>query len=182
MWCKVKMWCKVQILLNSILNPCTEMRLPHSTWAARCSGSGSSRAPAPESPSCRADRVWRRSSRWTTSRCQNSTKEHLLFCVTKQTYIDKGIQVLQMKKKKVSKRKWKYCEKTNVLFANKNKELQNINKTAKAMSLQHIFHVRVYFVFQSSMNSQHKKCSYGSVVEHCVSSIKVVGSIPREHV
>ncbi len=109
----VKMWCKVQIWLNSILNPCTEMRLPHSTWAARCSGSGSSRAPAPESPSCRADRVWRRSSRWTTSRCQNSTKEHLLFCVTKQTYIDKGIQVLQMKIKKVLQKKMK------VLWKNK---------------------------------------------------------------
>ncbi len=25
------------------------------------------------------------------------------------------------------------------------------------------------------------KCSCGSVVEHCVSSAKVVGSIPREH-
>ncbi len=25
------------------------------------------------------------------------------------------------------------------------------------------------------------KCSCGSVVEHCVSSVKVVGSIPREH-
>ncbi len=29
--------------------------------------------------------------------------------------------------------------------------------------------------------SLHKKCSCGSVVEHCVSSAKVVGSIPREH-
>ncbi len=27
-----------------------------------------------------------------------------------------------------------------------------------------------------------KKCSCGSVVEHCVSSAKVVGSIPREHI
>ncbi len=25
------------------------------------------------------------------------------------------------------------------------------------------------------------KCSCGSVIEHCVSSTKVVGSIPREH-
>ncbi len=25
-------------------------------------------------------------------------------------------------------------------------------------------------------------CSCGSVVEHCVSSVKVVGSIPREHI
>ncbi len=34
--------------------------------------------------------------------------------------------------------------------------------------------------FSLLINSLHD-CSCGSVVEHCVSSAKVVGSIPREH-
>ncbi len=37
-----------------------------------------------------------------------------------------------------------------------------------------------YFEFYAIMVSV-KMCSCGSVVEHCVSSAKVVGSIPREH-
>ncbi len=33
-----------------------------------------------------------------------------------------------------------------------------------------------------NLNIKEKQCSCGSVVEHCVSSAKVVGSIPREHI
>ncbi len=41
--------------------------------------------------------------------------------------------------------------------------------------------VRWILACADAVHSQTSKCSCGSVVEHCVSSAKVVGSIPREH-
>lgn len=55
---------------------CLTWCLPRNTWAARCSGSGSCPVPAPESLAAPADRVWPRSSRWTTSLCRRKHNVH----------------------------------------------------------------------------------------------------------
>ncbi len=49
------------------------------------------------------------------------------------------------------------------------------------ISGKQLFKGTIWGACADAVHSQTSKCSCGSVVEHCVSSAKVVGSIPREH-
>ncbi len=76
----------------------------------------------------------------------------------------------------------KFYKATRILFVRKeNKNNDFIQQFVFSASPYSAILESITYVHNVCQRCETTKCSCGSVVEHCVSSTKVVGSIPREH-